>query len=466
MKNLTKSLKKKGRRPNSVAVIGAFFGDEGKGRITDELADYFLNKKNFKKIILYRDNGGANAGHTISHNGDKISLHQIGSGVLHKGASVVLGKGMVIHPEDLLEEIEEVKEVFGLKELPSTLMVDEMATLGVDTHRAFESALKNTKSKTLGGKASTNRGISPAYADILFRFPLTLRDLYKRNWKEIFCEHYDRNNKLIKGLGFEMKDIKIQRFKGREYKMGSKNKFIKDLEKTRKLLKPYVYDVYDFIKKNWESDTPFIFEKAQAIGLDYRWGVYPDISASNSCLDGITYSTEGIVDFHDISARLGVIKSTYSSSVGKRIVPTKMENKELANMIREDANEYGSTTKRPRDILYTDLVMLKYFCEVSNIEELVFTHMDIVYDKPVKVCTKYKKAGKHVDYRPNQEYLKDIKPVYKEFKPWDSKKLRDIKNENDLDSNINKFMDYISSYTGTNPVMITYGPDRNDTLII
>lgn len=465
MKNLTKSLKKKGRRPNSVAVIGAFFGDEGKGRITDELADYFLNKKKFKHIILYRDNGGANAGHTISYNGKKISLHQIGSGILHKGCYVVLGKGMVIHPTDLLEEITEIKEIFGFKKLPAELMIDQMATLSLDTHRAYEYALKNIQSESLGSGASTNRGISPAYADILFRFPLTLRDLYKRNWKEAFSEHYNRYNKLIKGLGFEMKNMEIQRYKSRRYKVGSKNKFLKDLEKSRKLLKSYVKDVYDFVKKNWESDTPFIFEKAQAIGLDLRWGVYPDISASNCCLDGITYSTEGIIDFNDISARLGIIKSTYSSSVGKRIIPTLMSGK-LVNRIREDANEYGSTTKRPRDILYTDLVMLKYFCKVSSIEELVFTHMDIVYDEPVKVCTKYKKDGKYVEYRPDQEYLKDIEPVYKEFKPWDSKKIREIKNENELDSNINKFMDYISTYTETKPVMITYGPERNQTLII
>jgi adenylosuccinate synthase len=466
LNNITKALNKKERRPNSVAVIGAFFGDEGKGRITDELADYFLNKEGFKKIVIYRDNGGANAGHTISHKGKKISLHQIGSGILHKGAYVVLGKGMVIHPSDVLEEIEEIKEVFGFKKLPSKLMIDQMATLCLDTHRAFEFAQKNINSKTLGSKASTNRGISPAYADVLYRYPLNLRDLYKRNWKDLFLDHYDRNNKLIKGLGFEMKDIKIQRYKGREDKVGSKKKFIKDLEKTRKLLKPYVYDMYEFVKKEWNSDTPFIFEKAQAIGLDYRWGIYPDISASNCCLDGITYSTEGIINSNEISARLGVIKSTYSSSVGKRIVPTKMMDKKLANRIREDANEYGATTKRPRDILHTDLVMLKYFCKVSGIEELVFTHMDIVYDEPVKVCTKYKKDGKYVGYRPDQEYLMGIEPVYKEFKPWDSEELKEIKSIKQLDSNLIKFMDYISSYTDTEPVAITYGPERNDTLII
>jgi adenylosuccinate synthase len=464
MKNFAKALKKKGRRVNSVAVIGAFFGDEGKGRITDELADYFLNERGFKKIVIYRDNGGANAGHTISHNGKKISLHQIGSGILHKGCCVILGKGMVIHPSDLLEEIVEIKEIFGFKKLPAELMIDEMATLSLDTHRAFESALKNSSLDSLGSKASTNRGISPAYADIIFRFPLSLKDFYRKDWKKIFSEHYERYNKLIGGLGFKLKDIEIRRYNNRVLKVGNKETFLKNLEESRKLLQSYVQDVHGFIKKNWESDTPFIFEKAQAIGLDSRWGVYPDISASNCCLDGITYSTEGIVDFNKISARLGVIKSTYSSSVGKRIVPTPMEEK-LAKRIRKDANEFGSTTKRPRDILHLDLVMLKYFCKVSDIEELVFTHMDVVYDQAIKVCTKYKKDGKYSEYRPNQEYLKDITPVYRDFKPWSNEELRNIKSWDKLDNNIKKFIDYVSSYTETSPVIITYGPDRNDTLI-
>lgn len=465
MTNLAKSLTKKGRRPNSIAVIGAFFGDEGKGRITDELADYFLNKKHFKKIVIYRDNGGANAGHTISNKGKKISLHQIGSGILHKRCHVILGKGMVIHPSDLLEEIEEIKEVFEFKELPAQLMIDQMATLNLDTHRAFELALKNINSKSLGSTATTGRGISPSYADILFRFPVTFRDLYKKNWEETFSQQYDRYNKLIKGLGFEMKNIEIRRYKGRGYKVGSKKKFLNDLEKSRKLLEPYVQDIYEFVKKQWNSKTPFIFEKAQAVGLDLRWGVYPDISASNSCLDGITYSTGGIIDANDISARMGVIKSTYSSSVGKRKLPTTMEEKH-AERIREDANEYGSTTKRARDILHTDLVMLKYFCKVSSIEELVFTHMDVVYNEPIKLCIKYKKENKRVEYRPDQEYLNDIEPVYKEFKSWDKEKLKKIKSTNELESNVIKFMDYISSYTKTTPVIITYGPDRNDTLFI
>jgi len=460
LSNLQKALNKKGRRPNSVAVIGTMFGDEGKGRVTDELSDYFLNIKKFKKIIVYRDNGGANAGHTISMQGKKIGLHQIGSGILHKSCFSVLGKGMVIHPSDLVEEIAEVKKVFSLKDLPANLIVDEMAVLCLDTHRAFESALKERKSKTLGSRAATGRGISPAYGDVIYRFPLRMRDLASTDWKSRFTEHYERYHDWIKGMGFDLAKISIQRFKSRVHKVGDVKEFLTEISKARKEILPYIQDTTELLEQHWKKDTPFVFEKAQAIGLDYRWGVYPDVSSSNCALDGITYSTQGIINANDISGRFGVIKSTYLSSVGKRKIPTFMNQRD-SERIRKEANEYGTTTGRPRDVAHMDLVMLKYFCEVGGIEELVFTHMDIVYKSPVKVCVDYMIKSKRVAYRPDQEFLNNVKPVYKDFKPW----AREFSSTKGLPSQAKSFIDFFSKYTSTTPVMLSYGPDRHDTLI-
>ena len=463
MTNLERSLKKKGRRANSVAVIGAIFGDEGKGRITDELTEYFLKK--YKKVIVYRDNGGSNAGHTISMNGKKIGLHQIGSGILHKGCVVVLGKGMVIHPIDLLDEIEEVKRVFGFKNLPAKLMVDEMAVLNLDTHRAFELALKSRGQKTLGSQAATGRGISPSYADVIFRFPVRMRDLLSEDWKGILGEHYDLYKELIFGLGMDCATIKVKRFNSEDMELGSKRKFLNSLEMIREELKEYVFPMYEYIKKEWNSSTPFIFEKAQAIGLDSRWGVYPDVSASNCCLDGITYSTEGIVDANDISARFGVIKSTYTSSVGKRQIPTFMEEK-YAKQLRDDAHEYGTTTGRPRDIAYLDLEMLRYFCKVGGIEELVFTHMDMIYKRDVKVCVGYKRGKEKTYYRPDQKHLENVKPIYKRLKYWSKEDLKKCERYINIQKEAKDFIQFVSKETGTTPVMVTYGPDRSDTILI
>jgi len=463
MREFEKALNKKGRRKNSVAVIGSIFGDEGKGRITDELTNYFLKKH--KKVIVYRDNGGSNAGHTISMGGKKIGLHQIGSGILHKGCTVILGKGMVIHPIDLLAEIEEVKRVFEFKHIPSKLMIDEMAVLNLDTHRAFELALKNRESSSLGSQAATGRGISPSYADVIYRNPLRIRDLFIKDWEKKFENHYDLYSDWINGMGMHMKKIVIKRFGGEEITLGNMKKFIESIKECREQLKKYVFPLNEYLKKEWNSDTPFVFEKAQAVGLDYRWGIYPDVTASNCCLDGITYSTEGVIDANNISARFGVIKSTYTSSVGKRWLPTFMEE-EYAKILRDDANEYGTTTGRPRDVAYLDLVMLSYFCKMGDIEELVFTHMDIVYDRNVKICVKYQKGKKNVGYRPDQEHINGITPIYKEFKPWSKEGLKGSKTYNNVERNAKTFIEYISKNTNTKPVMITFGPDRNDSILI
>ena len=462
MNNFEKCLSKEGRRKNSVAVIGALFGDEGKGRITDELTNYFLKKED--KVIVYRDNGGSNAGHTVSVGEKKIDLHQIGSGILHKGCVVVLGRGMVIHPIDFIREIKLVKDTFNFDELPSDLKIDEMATLCLDTHRAFEGALKEADTGSFGCKASTGRGISPAYADVIYRFPITVKDLISDDWKEKLTLHYERYEKWVKGMGVNLKDVMVKRFKEDDVRVGNMDEFLKNLESTREIFKRYAENIHDFLEKEWKGTTPFVFEKAQGVGLDPRWAVYPDSTASNCCLDGITGSTEGVIDANDISGRIGVIKSTYTSSVGKRVLPTIMEEK-FAEEIREDANEYGATTGRPRDIVYMDSVMLRYFCKFGGIEELAFTHMDIVYDRAVKVCTGYELDGGSVGYRPYQWYIDLVKPVYKEFKEWKGDGFKNKEGFDDIQVEAKEFIDFLSKETNTLPVLLSYGPKREDTII-
>lgn len=155
-----------GMRPNTVAVAGGMLGDEGKGRVTDDLPARFL--RSHRSVLHYRDNGGANAGHTVQVDKVIIALHQLSAGVLQDGCQIVLGKGMVIHPEDLMLEIDEVLHAPHSKQLPATLKIDELAVLSHDTHRAWESVLKQS---TTGGSGSTGRGIAPAYADAVYRIP-------------------------------------------------------------------------------------------------------------------------------------------------------------------------------------------------------------------------------------------------------------------------------------------------------
>ncbi len=249
--------------------------------------------------------------------------------------------------------------------------------------------------------------------------------------------------------------------------VGTEAEFIHKLKNQANSLKPYVKDAATFLQKTWnDMRYAFVFEKAQGIGLDYRWGVYPDITTSDTTFAGILSSTGGIIHPEDIPVRAGVIKATYMSSVGTRILPAKMDEG-LAKKIREDAHEYGATTGRPRDIFYLDLPALKYFTRVGDITHHVLTHMDISYPGvPIKVCVGYTLNGKVVYYRPDQEYLLKVKPVYKIFKPWNSGKIQTALNYKEIPGEAKIFIKFLQKYLGTQIMMITTGSKRNQSIKI
>lgn len=446
---------KKSRR-NSFAFCGGAFGDEGKGRVVDE---YVSNVLSEGPVVVYRDNGGSNAGHNVElPDGRRIALHQIPSGIFCPRATVVLGKEMVLHPGDLVFEIDSAFQLAG-KDSHAKIIIDEMALLSLDTHRAFESALKLWHE---GGKAATGRGISPAYMDVLLRQPLRMRDLAKWNEGQL-AKHYRLYEALIAGLGVKLSDTLVNSLSSdTQVSVGNLDEFLHRLKKQTRYLRPLIGNAISFIRRTWKNQKyGFVFEKSQAIGLDYRWGVYPDVTASDTTFSGIFSSTEGIVDPRQITVRAAVIKATYMSSVGTRIIPTMM-SEPLAHRIREDAHEYGATTKRPRDIAYLDLPALKFFGRVGLVNSYVLTHMDIVYSgTPIKVCIGYAINGKKADYRPDQEYLLDVKPVYREFETWDSFMIQQAKCYDDLPKQAKRFLKFIAKELDATILMITTGPKRD-----
>lgn len=452
-------LEAKNKRANSVAVVGGMLGDEGKGRVTDELTAYFLN--NHKQVVHYRDNGGANAGHTVEVGDVRLALHQLSSGVMQPGCMVVAGKEMVLHPEDLVLEIKQVLKATGKSSLPATLIIDKMAFLCLDTHRAFEAVLKM---HSTGSEGATGRGISPAYADIIYRHPLQMRDLMADDWQSKLEKHYRLYQGWVKGLGFDLAQIEVPRLEGGKIKLGSFEQMLKRLTKARKTLKPYVKDVYQVLNQHWHNSTPFVFEKAQALGLDRRWGVYPDVTASNCGFGGILSSTEGLVDPDQIAVKAATIKATYSSSVGARQLPTAMEEK-LAHKIREDANEYGATTKRPRDIAYLDLPMMSFLFDVGQVDYLAITHLDISYPNvPIKVCVGYEVDGEPVAYRPDQKFLDQVKPIYLELPAWDGKKAEQAKEIKDLPQEALQYLAFMTQVLQSKLLLATTGPKRKQTI--
>ncbi|GAB4572749.1 MAG: adenylosuccinate synthase [Anaerolineae bacterium] len=443
-------------RPNSIAVEGGAFGDEGKGRVVDEVCAMLVKERG--KGVVYRWNGGANAGHTVMVNDRRLALHQLPSGVLFSGATVVLGKGMVIHPGDALAEIQEVLGVVGA--VPAALMIDEMAVLALDTHRALESALRQWAS---GGRGSTGRGISPAYADVLFRHPVRVRDLAAPDWKTRLGKHYDMYAALVSGLGADLASTPVARLNHEPIPVGSKFVFLDRLGAQRSVLLPYIANIYDFLAEQWANpDIPFVFEGAQGVGLDPRFGVYPDVTSSDPTFGGILASTEGIVHPEMIAVRMATIKATYTSSVGKRRLPTAMDES-LAHRIREDAHEYGATTRRPRDIAHIDVPCLRFFAEVSGATHLVLTHLDIAYpDVPVKVCTHYvTRDGRQVGYRPDQVYLDTVTPHYVELPGWDGEAVQGVTTLEALPEAARQYVAFLSQALGAPPLFGTTGPQRD-----
>ena len=452
-------IKAKSFRAKSYAIGGGAFGDEGKGKFTDTIATK-LSKKN--SLVVYRVNGGANAGHTLEFDGIRIALHQIPCGAFINGATVILGKGMVLHPDDLLEEIKLVKEASNNK-IKSIIKIDSMATLALDTHRSYEYVLKKWQT---GSSGATGRGIAPAYADITLRQPLRMRDLQSKNWEK-FSQHYDLYSKQISGLDEDMSLIEVPTLNKGAIKVGTKDQFISRLKESQKQLAPLIEDVYEFIKNTWNNKKyAYIFEMAQAVGLDPRYGVYPDVTASDTTFASITASTEGIVDFNTIQHRISTIKATYMSSVGSRKLPTLITN-ELATKIRDDAKEYGATTKRPRDIAYIDLPALRFYQQVGGVNEIAITHMDIVYpNTPIKICTDYQINGKSVDYRPDQEWLDLVTPIYLELPTWDQNKISSATTYDQIPPTAKKYLKLISKDLKLPVTMISNGPRREQIVEI
>lgn len=450
-------------RENSIAIGGGAWGDEGKGKFTDYFASQ--SHQEGKDVLVYRVNGGANAGHTLEFEGKRISLHQIPCGVFIKDAKVVLGGGMVIHPDDLLTEIKMVEEASS-GQPPSTIIIDNMAAFALDTHRAYEDVLK--KEIDSGSSGGTGRGIAPAYADIVNRREVRMRDLIAGDWDKI-ARHYQFYSRQINGLGFDMGKMKVAYLNDQNdtRPVGNEKEFIDRLKNAREKLLPLTSDVYKFIKDSWvDPKTSFIFEMAQAVGLDYRYGVRPDVTASDTTFASITASTQGLVDYRDIKRRISTLKATYCSSVGSRKLPSRMEP-QLEARIREDAKEYGATTKRSRDIIYFDLPALRFYQRVGGANEIGLTHMDIVYpETPIKICIDYQIDGKSVPYRPDQEWLNKITPVYEELPTWDGTRTNLAQKFRNLPQEAKDYIHRLEAELHCPVTLIGNGPRREQVIEI
>lgn len=420
-------------------VIGCFYGDEGKGKVIDYLGT--------EADVAVRATGGDNAGHTIKVNGVKYAMHLIPSGMLSGHTVGVIGNGVVLNPEVLMDEISNLKS-HGY-DVDKYLKISDKAHVIFPYHRMLDLALEQTRKNKIG---TTGKGIGPSYCDKFERSGIRMEDLYAPNFKEKLKEMTESRLALLK-------------FYDPETDYESKMSF-DDLYATytdyAAQLKPYVCDTITLLHKALEEDKKVVVEGAQATLLDIDFGSYPFVTSSNPTIGGILTGTG--LSATDIGNVYGVIKA-YSSRVGEGPYVTELLD-ETGDRIRELGHEYGTTTGRPRRCGWLDLVTLKYAKRVNGLTALSVNHLDTIgnFDK-IKVCVAYDVNGVETsDFTTNLDVLNHAKPVYKELDGgWGN--ISGCKTFEELPENAQKYITFIEEYIGIQAKFIGTGADREAMIV-
>ena len=412
-------------------ILGAQWGDEGKGKIVDLLSE--------KAKYVVRFHGGNNAGHTIVVDGKKYALHLIPSGILHKQVNCVIGPGVVLDPEVLLEEVR-LLEGDGYKVL-DRLIISPRAHLILPYHKALDIAYEVARgAKKLG---TTGRGIGPAYADKVSYNGIRSYELLNfSEFEEKFVMQAKIKNKILKLFG--VAPINIQ-------------KSLKRYKELRKIFAPCIKDTYTLLGKALEKKQDIILEGAQGLMLDLDWSPYPYATGSNTTTGAVT-SGSGI-PVQKVEDVWGVVKA-FTSRVGGGPLPTEMD-KRTGDRIRERGGEYGSTTGRPRRLAWLDLEAVKLVCNLSGVNKIALTKIDVLSgEKLLRICTGYKLNGKSVRYSEcGYLELAKVKPVYKLFDGWEED-ITGVKRFKDLPANAQKYVKFIEDYLEIPVKYVTNGPQR------
>ena len=418
-------------------VLGAQWGDEGKGKMTDYLAE--------EADVVVRFQGGNNAGHTVEVGDRQYKLHLIPSGILYDNKLNVIGNGVVVDPKALFEEIGYLEKE-GVKVTPEKLIISDRAHLIMPYHRVLDVLKEKARGKNDIG--TTGKGIGPCYTDKFERCGIRVCDLLHEDvFEEKLRENIKMKNEYItKVLGGEALDVEEILAQYKQY-----------AEKIRPFVKDTSVKVYDSIKE----DKTVLFEGAQGMLLDIDHGTYPYVTSSNTTAGGVS---NGIgVGPNMITNAVGITKA-YTTRVGKGAFPTELEN-ETGEWIRTKGHEYGVTTGRSRRCGWLDLVIVKSAVRVSGLTSLAVTKIDTLagLDK-LKVCVGYKFNGEIIDYFPaSLEDLAKCEPVYEEFDGWDDS-VADARSYDEIPENAKKYLERISEFTGTRISIVSVGPKRDQTM--
>ena len=421
----------------AVAVVGSQWGDEGKGKITDFLSN--------EAAYTVRSNGGNNAGHTIEINGQDFKMRLIPSGIFASKEGAVIGNGVVINPEVLFSELENLAEK-GID--TSKLKISNRAHIIMPYHIKQDEYQEEAKGDQKIG--TTKNGIGPAYMDKASRIGIRVCDLLE---KDTFAAKLRVN--------LEQKNEVFTKIYGKPA-LKFEDIFAKYFEYGQKMRK-YVTDTSVLVNDALDNDKKVLFEGAQGTMLDIDEGTYPFVTSSNTISGGIA---SGIgVGANRVKSVIGVCKA-YTTRVGAGPFPTELLD-ETGDRIRETAHEYGTVTGRPRRVGWFDSVALRHAKRVSGINGLSLNLLDIFsgFDT-IKIATAYELDGQKIDYYPaSLKELDRCRPVYEELPAW-KEDITAAKTWSDLPENAQKFLNRVSELVGIPLVTVSVGPDREQTIVL
>jgi adenylosuccinate synthase len=424
-----------------IVIIGSQWGDEGKGKVVDLLADKF--------DLVARYQGGHNAGHSV-YVGDKaFVLRLLPSGIIHEDKTCILGNGMVIDPKAFFEEVDQMIGL-GISITPERLKVSSRAHLIMPYHRALD----HTTEERLGNEkiGTTLRGIGPCYEDKIGRRGIRVADALV---PEVLKHRIERN------LAEANRTIVLY---GREPLRS--DEIFAEISALAERLRPFVTETTHFLSKEIKANKRLLLEGAQATLLDVDHGTYPYVTSSNPTAGGAAVGL-GIPP-HSITGVLGIVR-TYATRVGEGPFPTEMLDTEedMANLIRKRGNEYGSVTKRPRRCGWFDAVATRYASEINGFNSLALTKLDVLdaLDE-IKVCVGYKLHGEIIETFPSvSQDLDQIEPIYETLEGWKSETLGITKLE-DLPTKAREYVDFLSNSIGVEIGLVSTGPERNQTIVV
>jgi adenylosuccinate synthase len=417
-------------------LVGAQWGDEGKGKIIDVLTE--------QADIVVRTQGGNNAGHTVRIGNEKYVLHLVPSGILRKRKQCVIGNGVVIDPVSLVEEIEGLGQ-FGVK-CEGNLFISETAHLVFPYHRELDAQREILKGKNKIG--TTKRGIGPAYGDKAARTGVRMIDLINPpRFEQLLRRKLKENNEVLKAFG--AKPLSFKKVHDAYRAAGDR-------------LKPFVVNTVVLLHEAVRQQKEILFEGAQGTFLDIDHGTYPFVTSSNTTAGGAC--TGSGVPPHRMDRVMGVMKA-YSTRVGEGPLPT--ENAEIADMLHKMGREFGATTGRARRCGWFDAVATRQAAMVNGIDELAITNVDGLDTlEVVRACVGYRIGTRRYDYVPNDiELLSKCQPIYAEFPGWRTP-THEVREWKKLPARTRAYLKAIAELTGARLAIASVGPGREQTIFL